>query len=141
MHSFLLVLLPLSMQNRLQNEGPIAWLCIYRHSAALGNASSSSRGAGGWAWGWALGLSPSFGAAAAGAALGAVDLLLPARCPGDRQVTCCWSPSLDLRGCSELCVPHFGTPAWPLRSVGEGGCWQRGDERLRKDGGVHIQGE
>ena len=120
----------------MQDEGPVAWVCIYIHSAALWNVSSTSSGAGDWEWGWALGLTPSFVVAVARAALGAVDLLLPVLCPGDRQVTCCWRPSLDLQGCSELCVPPLGTLTRPARLVGEGGCWQRGDERLKKDGGV-----
>lgn len=124
------------MQNRLQDESPIARVCIYIHGTALGNVNSTSSGAGDWEWGWALGLTPSFGVAVAEAALGAVDLLLPALCPGDRQVTCCWSPSLDLQGCSELCVLCLGTLTWPSKLVGEGGCWQRGDECLKKDGGV-----
>lgn len=67
-----------------------------------------------------LGLSPSFLVAVAGAAMGAVDLLLPALPPGDRRVTCCRSPSLDLQGCSELCVPRLGALTWPARLVGEG---------------------
>lgn len=133
--------LSLSTQNRLQEERPVAWVWLYVHSAALGNGSSSSSGAGDWEWGWALGLTPSFVVAVLRAALGAVDLLLPALRPGDRQGTCCWRPSLDLQGCSELCVPCLGTLRWPARLAGEGRFWQRGDEPLKKDGRVRRWGE
>lgn len=70
------LLASLSTQTRLQDEGPIAWVCIYLHSAAPGSASSTSSGTEDWEWGWTLGLSPSFIVAAARTALGTVDLLL-----------------------------------------------------------------
>lgn len=89
-------------------------------------------------WGRVLGmgLTPSFVVAAARAALGAEDLLLPALHLGGRQVTCCWRPCLDLHGCSEQRVPCLDTLTWPMMLAEEGGCWQRGDERLKKGGGV-----
>lgn len=63
--------------------------------------SSTRNGEGDWEWCWTLGLTPSFTTAVAGA----VDLLLPA-------LTCCCRASLNLQGCSELCVPR-DTPYGP----------------------------
>lgn len=57
--------------------------------------SSTRNGARDWEWCWTLALTLSFITAVAEA----VDLLLPA-------LTCCCRASLNLQGCSELCVPH-----------------------------------
>lgn len=57
--------------------------------------SNTRNGAGDWEWCWALALTPSFTTAVAEA----VDLLLPA-------LTCCCRATLNLQGCSELCMPH-----------------------------------
>lgn len=59
--------------------------------------SSTRNGAGDGEWCWTLGITPSFTVAVAGA----VDFVLPA-------LTCCCRASLNLQGCSELCVPHDG---------------------------------
>lgn len=88
-----------SMQNRLQDEGPAEGVLSLQEQRFPGEGQQHQQ------WGRRLGLTPSFVVAAARA----VDLLLPA-------LTCCCRPSLNLQGCSELCMP-CGAPYDP-----EGSC-------------------
>lgn len=85
-------------------------------------------------WGWALGTNPCLHCCSGwGSSVFAVDSSVSWGQAGDLL--------LESIPCSELCVPCLGTLTWPVRWFGEGGCWRRGDECLKKDGGVIRWGD
>lgn len=137
MHSFLLVVLPLSpckpdFRMRVPLHGYASTCTALPRGAPAAPAVGQESGNGAGHWGC-----PLFSLwQQLGQHWGRWICCWQLLCPGDRQVACHCRLSLGLQGCSELCVTHLGTLTWLARLIGEGGCWQRGGESLKKDGGV-----